>query len=90
MGLYREGVQAGNAQSASKLSRTDVGHFWGLLETRPYMRPFGVRLNAPGNSANNKTRSHTPRSSSASTRTTTKACATGWPRGYWSSIDWTR
>jgi len=36
--LYRKGVEAGERTLGKKTFKEDVGHFWGLLETRPYMR----------------------------------------------------
>jgi tetratricopeptide (TPR) repeat protein len=36
--LYRQGVQAGERALGLEAFENDVGHFWGLLETRPYMR----------------------------------------------------
>jgi tetratricopeptide (TPR) repeat protein len=36
--LYRKGVDAGERALGAAAFRDDVGHFWGLLETRPYMR----------------------------------------------------
>lgn len=36
--LYRQGVEAGEKALGKTVFREDVGHFWGLLETRPYMR----------------------------------------------------
>jgi len=36
--LYRQGVEAGERTLGKSAFRDDVGHFWGLLETRPYMR----------------------------------------------------
>jgi tetratricopeptide (TPR) repeat protein len=36
--LYRRGVEAGERALGKKAFKEDVGHFWGLLETRPYMR----------------------------------------------------
>lgn len=36
--LYQKGVAAGEAALGAAAFRYDVGHFWGLLETRPYMR----------------------------------------------------
>lgn len=36
--LYRKGVEAGEMALGAAAFRDDVGHFWGLLETRPYMR----------------------------------------------------
>lgn len=36
--LYRQGVKAGERALGKKCFREDVGYFWGLLETRPYMR----------------------------------------------------
>ena len=36
--LYRCGVEAGERALGKKAFKDDVGHFWGILETRPYMR----------------------------------------------------
>jgi tetratricopeptide (TPR) repeat protein len=36
--LYTKGVEAGSRALGAEAFREDVGHFWGLLETRPYMR----------------------------------------------------
>jgi tetratricopeptide (TPR) repeat protein len=36
--LYRQGVEAGEKALGKSAFREDVGHFWGILETRPYMR----------------------------------------------------
>ena len=36
--LYRRGVAAGERALGQRAFVEDVGHFWGLLETRPYMR----------------------------------------------------
>lgn len=36
--LYRQGVEAGEAALGKAAFDEDVGHFWGLIETRPYMR----------------------------------------------------
>ena len=36
--LYRQGIEAGRRALGKKAFREDVGHFWGLLETRPFMR----------------------------------------------------
>lgn len=36
--LYRQGVKAGERALGPAPFEEDVGHFWGLLETRPYMR----------------------------------------------------
>jgi tetratricopeptide (TPR) repeat protein len=36
--LYRQGVDAGEKALGKTAFRDDVGHFWGILETRPYMR----------------------------------------------------
>lgn len=36
--LYRKGVAAGERALGKKAFKEDVGHFWGILETRPYMR----------------------------------------------------
>ena len=36
--LYRKGVEAGELAVGTEAFEHDVGHFWGRLETRPYMR----------------------------------------------------
>ena len=36
--LYRQGVEAGEKALGKTAFRDNVGHFWGILETRPYMR----------------------------------------------------
>jgi tetratricopeptide (TPR) repeat protein len=36
--LYRKGIEAGERALGKKAFKEDVGYFWGLLETRPYMR----------------------------------------------------
>jgi len=36
--LYQQGVRAGERALGPAPFREDVGHFWGILETRPYMR----------------------------------------------------
>ena len=36
--LYRRAVEAGELALGKVAFEEDVGHFWGLLETRPYMR----------------------------------------------------
>jgi tetratricopeptide (TPR) repeat protein len=38
LSLYRQGVEAGENALGKEAFRDDVGHFWGILETRPYMR----------------------------------------------------
>ena len=38
LALYRKGVEAGERALGKKAFKEDVGYFWGLLETRPYMR----------------------------------------------------
>jgi len=37
-GLYATGVQAGERVLGEELFTEAVGHFWGMVETRPYMR----------------------------------------------------
>ncbi len=37
-GLYRQGVEAGERALGRDAFRKDAGHFWGIVETRPYMR----------------------------------------------------
>jgi tetratricopeptide (TPR) repeat protein len=36
--LYEQGVQAGERALGPQMFEEDAGHFWGILETRPYMR----------------------------------------------------
>lgn len=38
LNLYRQGVEAGERALGKEAFEEDVGHFWGILETRPYMR----------------------------------------------------
>jgi tetratricopeptide (TPR) repeat protein len=38
MKLYQAGVEAGERALGAKMFAEDVGHFWGILQTRPYMR----------------------------------------------------
>src|SRR4030042_2569219 len=37
LNLYRQGVEAGERALGKDAFEEDVGHFWGTLETRPYM-----------------------------------------------------
>jgi tetratricopeptide (TPR) repeat protein len=39
--LYRKGLEAGEKAVGPAAFQEDIGHFWGLLETRPYMRARG-------------------------------------------------
>ena len=36
--FYRQGVEAGQRALGREFFEENVGHFWGILETRPYMR----------------------------------------------------
>lgn len=36
--LYRKAVETGRRTLGKKAFRDDVGHFWGLIDTRPFMR----------------------------------------------------
>jgi len=36
--FYKRGVEAGERALGSEAFEEDTGHFWGILETRPYMR----------------------------------------------------
>jgi len=36
--IYRKGVEAGERALGKETFKEDIGHFWGILETRPYMR----------------------------------------------------
>ena len=45
LALYAEGVAAGERALGHKAFQEDVGYFWGILKTRPYMRArFGLAL----------------------------------------------
>ena len=41
--LYRRGVEAGELAVGPEAFEDDVGHFWGVLDTRPYMRVAWLR-----------------------------------------------
>ena len=36
--LYERALEAGGRDLGSKMFAEDAGHFWGILDTRPYMR----------------------------------------------------
>src|SRR5207244_12175177 len=38
LGLYRQGVEAGERALGPEAFGRDAGHFWGVLETRPCLR----------------------------------------------------
>jgi|GEM_PF-399962 Plasmid pRiA4b ORF-3-like protein./ST7 protein. len=38
MKLYQAGIEAGERALGAKMFAENVGHFWGILEARPYMR----------------------------------------------------
>ncbi len=38
MQFYEQGVKAGERALGPKMFKENAGHFWGILETRPYMR----------------------------------------------------
>jgi tetratricopeptide (TPR) repeat protein len=40
--LYRKGVRAGERALGEKAFKEDVGHFWGITGTRPYMRALAA------------------------------------------------
>lgn len=42
LALYEKGVEAGERALGPDVFRHDVGHFWGLMETRPYMRARAI------------------------------------------------
>ena len=51
LAYYRKGVEAGEQALGPKGFRQCAGHFWGFLETRPYMRAragLAATLNAVG------------------------------------------
>lgn len=51
--LYEKGVEAGRRDLGEQRFVSDAGHFWGILETRPYMRSVqgrGLSLKALGRS----------------------------------------
>ena len=42
-GLYTQGVAAGEQALGARAFEDDAGHFWGIIQTRPYMRArFGL------------------------------------------------
>ncbi|MBN1471123.1 MAG: hypothetical protein JW925_05030 [Syntrophaceae bacterium] len=43
--FYRKGIEAGRRALGEKIFKEDSGHFWGLLETRPYMRSRAGLMN---------------------------------------------
>lgn len=57
--LYRQGVEAGARALGKRAFADDAGHFWGILETRPYMRARADWLAACGRKANTMKRSPT-------------------------------
>ncbi len=46
--LLERGVAAGERALGPEPFEEDVGYFWGILETRPYMRPGRARRDALG------------------------------------------
>lgn len=42
---YQEGVAAGERALGKRYFKENAGHFWGLLETRPYMRALAGKAN---------------------------------------------
>lgn len=38
LSLYAAGVKAGERSLGDKIFQEEIGHFWGMIETRPYMR----------------------------------------------------
>ena len=44
-GLYARGVEAGERVMGKKFFKENAGHFWGLTETRPYMRALDGMAN---------------------------------------------
>lgn len=52
MELYKKGMEAGERAIGEKMFKEEVGYFWGILETRPYMRArvgFANSLRESGN-----------------------------------------
>ena len=79
--FYEKGVAAGERALGPKAFQEDVGHFWGLLETRPYMRAGKVWLMPSGRWRDTRRRSLTSRNCSDSTPTITREPAMPWPHG---------
>jgi hypothetical protein len=72
---YRRGVAAGEAALGKAVFVEDVGHFWGLLDTRPYMRArLGLARLLWARGAGDEALVFA--TCSGSTRTTIRACAT--------------
>jgi tetratricopeptide (TPR) repeat protein len=42
---YQQGVEAGRRALGEEYFKEDVGHFWGILETRPFMRALEGKAN---------------------------------------------
>ena len=84
--LYRKGMEAGERAVGPAAFRDDVGHFWGLLETRPYMRAAADWRRRCGWPDTGTKRSAITGNSCASTRTTTRVTATFLPPACSTSI----
>ena len=74
--LYRQGIEAGEQALGKKAFKEDVGYFWGLLETRPYMRARAGLTQSLGKLGSAKMPSTTTGICCGSTPTTTRASAT--------------
>jgi tetratricopeptide (TPR) repeat protein len=59
LALYQQGVAAGERAIGEHALIDDEGHFWGLLETRPYMRArFGLAQSLQKLGRTNEARDH--------------------------------
>ena len=79
--LFEKGVAAGERALGPEAFQDDVGHFWGLLETRPYMRAREGLASPSGRWGGGTKRSVTSRTCCGSIPTTTRECDTPWPGG---------
>ena len=77
--LYALGVEAAERDLGPEAFRDAVGHFWGALPTRPYMRPGTGWPSRSGSWADAPRPSSTIRKCSGSTLPTTRASATTSP-----------
>ncbi len=81
--LYQQALAAGERAIGPDAFQQSVGHFWGLLETRPYMRAREGLGTPSGPSAAGRRRPSTCKTCSGSTPATTRASAMTWPPGCW-------
>jgi len=79
--LFEKGVAAGERALGPKAFQEDVGHFWSLLETRPYMRAREGLASNSGPWGDGTRQSNTSRTCCGSTPVTTRESDIRWPGG---------